>query len=118
MSKRFEVRYKDGNRRGSVVIKDAKDEEDARDKFSVRVPADEILDVIDLSEKKHNPNMARIQRARKAVRGYAGEFHDLKANITDILTDLRHLCAAKGVSFEDADRVARQHFEAEAPARK
>lgn len=28
------------------------------------------------------------------------------ANITDMLTDLRHLCDAEGLSFADLDRVA------------
>mgnify|MGYP001462708563 CR=1 FL=1 len=31
-------------------------------------------------------------------------------NITDILTDLRHLCDAEGLSFADLDRVACGHY--------
>lgn len=58
-------------------------------------------------------NMRRIQRARAAVRGYAGEKHDLRANIVDILTDLRHLCAAKGIDFASADWMAGENFDFE-----
>lgn len=68
-----------------------------------------------MAKAAHNPNMARIQRARKAVKGYAGEFHDLEANIKDILTDLRHLCEAKGIDFEACNRSARNGYEAESP---
>lgn len=32
------------------------------------------------------------------------------ANITDMLTDLRHLCDAENLSFADLDRVAYQHY--------
>jgi len=63
----------------------------------------------------HNPNMNRIARARVAVKGYAGEFHDLEANIVDILADIRHLCEAKGMDFERLDRTARSNYEAESP---
>jgi hypothetical protein len=66
-----------------------------------------------MAKAAHNPNMNRIQRARKAVRGYAGEFHDLEANIKDILCDLRHLCEAKGIDFDKCDRMARDHYQVE-----
>lgn len=32
------------------------------------------------------------------------------ANITDMLTDLRHLCDAENLSFADLDRVAYGHY--------
>jgi hypothetical protein len=64
-------------------------------------------------KNKHNPNMSRVARARVAIKGYAGEFHDLEANITDVLCDLRHLCAAKQMDFDHIDKVAKMHFEAE-----
>lgn len=32
------------------------------------------------------------------------------ANITDMLTDLRHLCDAEGLSFADLDRVTYGHY--------
>lgn len=33
-----------------------------------------------------------------------------KNNITDMLTDLRHLCDYKNISFEECDRSARAHY--------
>lgn len=33
-----------------------------------------------------------------------------KANITDMLTDLRHLCDAEGLSFAECDRAAYRHY--------
>lgn len=32
------------------------------------------------------------------------------ANITDMLTDLRHLCDAEGLSFAECDRAAYRHY--------
>ena len=33
-----------------------------------------------------------------------------RRNVTDILTDLRHLCDVKGWDFADLDRQAYQHY--------
>lgn len=61
-------------------------------------------------------NTAHIMRARKAVHGYAGEKRDLRANIVDMLTDMRYLCAAKGIDFYAANDMAEQHYLAEEQA--
>jgi hypothetical protein len=37
-------------------------------------------------------NQKRAMRIKKVLHNYAGEADDLRANITDALTDLRHLC--------------------------
>ena len=57
-----------------------------------------------------NPNTNRVKRIRKAIKGYDGEFHDLRANVVDVLVDLRHLCDAKGIDFEKADSLALNHY--------
>jgi len=72
-------------------------------------------------------NRTRAQRAQKTIslqyhngdssKGYPSKF--VPEDVTDILTDIRHLCDAKGYSFTDLDRMAYQHYIAEfAEARK
>jgi len=64
-------------------------------------------------------NSARSQRALFALRSYfwaKGERladEDLDAGITDLLADLRHLCDARGLSFEHLDGWALEHHAAE-----
>jgi hypothetical protein len=55
----------------------------------------------------------RAKRAEKAVKGYAGEDHDLRANIMDVMTDLRHLCEKKGFDFDLIVRTSGEHFTTE-----
>ena len=55
---------------------------------------------------------ARAALARAAwVRGEAPAYNE--DAITDLLADLRHLCAAAGLDFGRCDRVAAMHFQGE-----
>ena len=42
--------------------------------------------------------------------------HGARCNVIDMLTDLRHLCDAKGWDFADLDRQAYQHYRTEKEA--
>ena len=42
--------------------------------------------------------------------------HGAQENVTDMLTDLRHLCDAKGWDFADLDRQAYRHYRTEKAA--
>ena len=42
--------------------------------------------------------------------------HGAQENVTDMLTDLRHLCDVKGWDFADLDRQAYQHYRTEKEA--
>lgn len=55
---------------------------------------------------------ARAAMARAAwVRGESPAYGE--DAVTDLLTDMRHLCAAGGLDFARCDRVAAMHFAAE-----
>lgn len=53
-------------------------------------------------------------RAKHLKKILAGIYDDgkgaTKANVTDMLTDLRHLCDAEGIDFFRCDRLARDHY--------
>jgi len=55
-----------------------------------------------------------VQRAKELKKILKKTYDDgcgaTPANITDMLTDLRHLCDAEGLSFADLDRVAYRHY--------
>jgi hypothetical protein len=55
----------------------------------------------------------RIEKALSSVENYDGAL-DWRATITDALVDLRHLCELKRISFMDCNRVASDHYAAEA----
>ncbi len=63
-------------------------------------------------------NAERAVRAEQAVRhysrtpGYSGKA-DYEADITDLLTDLRHFCVAIGLKFDEIARRSKRHYEAE-----
>lgn len=63
-------------------------------------------------------NERRARKAFRSVKGYAGTGELLKTHVIDFLADLRHLCAAKGIDFDDAARTARSHFGVEANAKE
>ena len=46
------------------------------------------------------------------IAGYKGE-PDYEADITDLLTDLRHFCAQAGLNFDALFEASRCHYEAE-----
>lgn len=52
-----------------------------------------------------------LKQVSTALRLYGKTVDD--ANITDLLTDLRHWCEANGVSFHDAVEMSSKHYEAE-----
>ncbi|MFA5183185.1 MAG: hypothetical protein WC405_17855 [Syntrophales bacterium] len=56
----------------------------------------------------------RLVIAKRALRaGYECVVEDTEACITDMLTDLRHLCDALGIEFHACDRIAYTHYTAE-----
>jgi hypothetical protein len=57
-------------------------------------------------------NADRVESAKGAC-DYFTEGDDTATSVIDLLTNLRHLCAAEGVDFEARARMALTHFEAE-----
>ena len=63
-------------------------------------------------------NARRAQRTEQIVRhhsrvpGYEGGA-DYEADITDLMTDLRHFCAGSGLDFDRMAESSRRHYEAE-----
>ncbi len=60
-------------------------------------------------------NQECVDSAKDALRGYKPglEWEDA---VTDLLTDLRHFCAANNLDFDDRVRVSLGHFEEEMEA--
>ena len=65
-------------------------------------------------------NAKRIEHARFAIasacfaRGEAPTYNE--DAVTDLLADLRHLCAEHGFDYDRCDRVAAMHFDDESKA--
>jgi hypothetical protein len=57
-------------------------------------------------------NRKRARRCAQAIRAYNDEW-DEKSNLVDFLTDARHWCDRKRLSFAELDRLAYQHYLAE-----
>lgn len=57
-------------------------------------------------------NQDRVDRAMKALRDYEPNTEGADA-LTDLLTDLRHCCDARGWDFADSDRAAGNHYTVE-----
>ncbi len=57
-------------------------------------------------------NEKRAERAYRAVLAYA-EDEDIEAGIYDLLADILHLCDQYGIDQDDAQRIARHHYNAE-----
>jgi hypothetical protein len=68
----------------------------------------------DLTED-HITNADRAQRCDAALVAYNDEY-DINANVIDLLTDIRHWCDANGHAFHELDRIAYEHYLAEATA--
>ena len=58
-------------------------------------------------------NQRRAMRIKKVLHNYAGEADDLQANITDTLTDLRHLCDMENLDFYAMLESSYHHYLAE-----
>jgi hypothetical protein len=70
-------------------------------------PAEDIV----MCDRKYIET-ARAALARAAwVRGETPDYGE--DAVTDLLADIRHLCASAGLDFDRCDRVAAMHFEAE-----
>jgi hypothetical protein len=54
-------------------------------------------------------NAGRAERALDLVKQVNG-CDDMEASITDLLVDLRHLCAACSYDYEELDRSAERHY--------
>jgi hypothetical protein len=54
-------------------------------------------------------NRTRAVRVERLITGYAGEAID-PANITDVLTDLRHLCDRRDYDFHDMVHSSYLHY--------
>ena len=63
-------------------------------------------------------NSERTNRVERMIRhysripGYKGE-PDYEADVIDLLTDLRHFCAAAGLDFDQFNETAKRHHEHE-----
>ena len=61
---------------------------------------------------------ARLETARfalaSACRARGERITSDEEALIDLLTDLRHLCAAEGIPFDDCARISLDHFTAEA----
>lgn len=62
-------------------------------------------------------NLIRLKAARTGLMSAAWSRGDSprcdEGSLTDLLVDLRHLCAATGLDFDRCDRVAAMHFDGE-----
>lgn len=56
-------------------------------------------------------NPDRADRALESLVAYNNE--DIKADITDLLTDLQHLCEIEQISFSDCCAMALIHYREE-----
>ena len=56
----------------------------------------------------------RREKADRAI-GALAKYPDGTGSITDLLTDLMHLCDRVSIPFDDVLDVARRNYEAEAP---
>ena len=70
-------------------------------------------------DRKAEPgNAHRAKRAEQIVRhysrvpGYRGQA-DFQADITDLMTDLRHFCAGSGLDFDKMVERSKRHYTAE-----
>ena len=73
---------------------------------------DEIMDEVELGKLAHpepGPAMLRLSMAKIALRSYV-QVDDEPEAITDLLSDLRHLCDALGLDFAELDRIAYRHY--------
>lgn len=72
------------------------------------------MEVRDMSKRYQvapvGANRTRVKNAGDALKGYQRIEPDKEANLTDLLTDLRHYCDSQGLDFADADRRAYQHY--------
>jgi hypothetical protein len=58
-------------------------------------------------------NFRWARRCQLTLQHYNDE-RDTKANLIDLLADARHWCDRNGLNFAELDRVAYQHYAAEA----
>lgn len=58
-------------------------------------------------------NADRAERCHGALRQY-GDACDVRSNLIDFLTNARHWCDQSGESYSKLDRIAYQHYAAEA----
>ncbi|MGA3117666.1 MAG: hypothetical protein ABSF90_24930 [Syntrophobacteraceae bacterium] len=58
-------------------------------------------------------NEMRINRAISALDAYSEEEDDLVSKISDLLSDLMHLCRQQGIEFQRCLTVAEVNFESE-----
>lgn len=54
---------------------------------------------------------------QRTLENYNDEW-DIRTNLIDLLTDARHWCDANRESFAELDRIAYQHYAAEAVAER
>lgn len=57
-------------------------------------------------------NEERTETIRNVIQRYY-EDEDVETNIIDLLSDIRHLCEADGVDFDNCARISEDHFSEE-----
>ena len=71
-----------------------------------------------MNRRVQEKNSERASHAERTVRhysrvpGYRGE-PDHEADVSDLLTDLRHFCARVGLDFDELYEASSPHYEAE-----
>ena len=58
-------------------------------------------------------NEERVARAREIVRAFNPQETEQETNLSDMLANLMHLCAAQGWDFDAQIKQGRFHYEAE-----
>lgn len=71
-----------------------------------------------ISKELQERNADRAARALATLKHYNTTFHasdsDHETALTDLLTDLRHLCAQEKISFGNASQKSTMYYQAEA----
>lgn len=62
---------------------------------------------------KNMERAARVYGMMKAHPVYSGDIVDVRGAVTDVITDLRHLCERDGIDFEYVVRASESNFKSE-----
>jgi hypothetical protein len=68
-----------------------------------------------MTDDEEITNADRAERCHQVLENY-DDGSDVRTNLIDFLTDARHWCDANHESYAELDRMAYQHYAAEAAA--
>lgn len=70
-----------------------------------------------MNQQMQTKNSERASHAERTVRHYSRipgyGAPDYEADVSDLLTDLRHFCARAGLDFDELYEASSRHYEAE-----